>query len=111
MPTITIRVCEIDERRGQFTAHLEGRLLCTSRQPFLDDARVLLGEGADPDATLVMMRGETVSLRGRLGRAAGLVVEDNQLGKPVFHRFRRGEQGDGIAPSIEFDANSVSGAV
>ena len=42
------------DRHGQYTAALDGRDLVTSRQPFLDAARVLLSEGADPQTTLVM---------------------------------------------------------
>ena len=41
-------------RPGYFTAHVDGRLLCHSRQPFLDSARALLAAGYNADTVLVM---------------------------------------------------------
>jgi len=40
MPTI-ITIAAIPTRAGFFTARCDGRLLCRSRQPFLDGAREL----------------------------------------------------------------------
>ena len=93
---ITITARETSARQGQFEAYYGERLLCTSRQPFLDAARVLLAEGADPSATLVMMRGDTVSLRGPIGRAAKLSVsEATNDGKPRFVSYRPFKQAGG----------------
>jgi hypothetical protein len=61
---------------GKFAARLDGRELCVSTKPFLDDARVLLAEGADP-ATVLEMRHDgsaTVAMRSTVGTAAGLTV-------------------------------------
>jgi hypothetical protein len=78
------------KRHGVYTAALGGRDICTSRQPFLDAARVLLSEGADPRATL-MMRWATTgteSLRSPIGVAAKLTVEDGRDGVPRFRSYR-----------------------
>ena len=37
-----------------FDARIGGRLICTSREPFLESARVLLAEGVNPAAVLTM---------------------------------------------------------
>jgi hypothetical protein len=86
---ITIR--ESDRRPGVYEARYGGRLLCTSRQPLLDAARVFLAEGADRKARIVMRRegSDLDGLSASIGRAAKLTVEDNQLGKPIFRRFRK----------------------
>ena len=66
-------------RHGQYTAALDGRDLVTSRQPFLDSARVLLAEGFDPKSRLVMRWATTgtESLRSTIGYAAGLTVNES----------------------------------
>jgi len=50
----------------------------SSRQPFMDAARVLIENGRDPGAVLVMKHAGTdaVALRARLGTAARLTVEE-----------------------------------
>ena len=42
------RGCHVD----RFEAHLDGELICVSRQPRLDGARVLLKRGYSPDALM-----------------------------------------------------------
>jgi hypothetical protein len=79
-------------RPGLFTASLAGRDLCTSRQPFLDASRVLLGEGARPETALVMRWAETgtESLRSMIGVAAKLTVrEECHDGAPRFRSYRQ----------------------
>jgi hypothetical protein len=39
---------------GKFEARVDGRLLCTSRQPFLNAARTLLAEGVEPATPIIM---------------------------------------------------------
>jgi hypothetical protein len=87
--TITIDVRPYN-RRGQYTASLDGRDLCTSPQPFLDAARVLLAEGVEPDTVLVMRWAEsgTTSLRSTVGVAAKLTVEECSDGVPRFRSYR-----------------------
>jgi hypothetical protein len=89
MLTITIVVLPVG--RGRFAASLEatGRLLVTSRTPFLDAARVLLAEGHDPASVLQTHRPDRAvwDLRATIGRAARLTVrEDN--GPPQFAPYR-----------------------
>jgi hypothetical protein len=57
----------------------EGPLLCTSRQPFLQAARVLIALGHDPVTTLIMRHNHSKvgSLRARLGAAAGLSIDEH----------------------------------
>jgi len=75
------------EKGDRFHAHLGGRLLCTSRQPFLDAARVLLGEGHNPATVLVMLHGGTESPRSTIGHAAALTVKEPDRGRPHFARY------------------------
>ena len=57
----------------------DGPLLCTSRQPFLQAARVLIALGHDPVTTLAMRHKDSKveSLRARLGVAASLSVDEH----------------------------------
>jgi hypothetical protein len=60
-------------------ASLDGRVLVQlSRQPLLDAARVLVGEGHDPGAIITMRHvgSATDALRARLGVAARLTVAE-----------------------------------
>jgi len=74
---------------GLYEARLDGRLLCRSRTPFLDAARVLLSEGYDPSIKMLMLRaGSNVcSLTAMIGAAAKLSVEESANG-PVFRSYR-----------------------
>jgi hypothetical protein len=63
MITIIVTECTPGPRKwaGLFEARLasherarDGRLLCVSRQPFLDGCRVLIEEGLDPDTVMTM---------------------------------------------------------
>jgi hypothetical protein len=69
--------CEIDP--GRFAASIGDRIIVqSSRQPFLDAARVLVGEGHEP-GTMVTMRhagGTADAMRAKLGMAAGLTVAE-----------------------------------
>ena len=44
---ITLIVAPHKNRPGNFNAYVHDRLICTSRQPYYDGARVLLGEGVE----------------------------------------------------------------
>jgi hypothetical protein len=72
---------------GKFEARVDDRLLCTSRQPFLDAVRILLAEGVEP-ATPITMRHErtgTDSLISTVGKAAKLTVKEEP--SPRFRRW------------------------
>ena len=90
MTTIAVRECPPSPNRnwaGLFEAHLDDRLLCTSRQPFVTAARVLVSEGHDPDSTLVMRHaGSNVdALSAKLGVAARLTVNE---ARSAFERWK-----------------------
>jgi hypothetical protein len=78
------------ERPGHFRAQLGQRELGTSRQPFLDSARVLLGEGYDPTTVLVMRHtgGQPESLRATIGAAAKLAVAEGERDPPRFRAWK-----------------------
>jgi hypothetical protein len=64
---------------GRYEARLDGRLICISRQPLLDSARVLAAEAIDP-ATPIAMRHEGAAhngLRSTVGKAAKLTIEES----------------------------------
>ena len=87
--TIRILVESVD-RRGRSSASLpeDGTILVgSSRQPFLDAARVLIASGYDPDSWLESWRpGATAfALRGRLKIAAALTVDET---KTAFAKWK-----------------------
>jgi hypothetical protein len=77
-------------RLGHFRAQLAQRELVTSRQPLLDSARILLGEGCDPTTVLVMRHAgsQTESLRATIGAAAKLTVAEGELDPPRFRAWK-----------------------
>jgi hypothetical protein len=91
-PPTTIKIIiskEIEPRHGRFGASLpDGTVIVgSSRQPFLDAARVLIASGYDPDTWLEGWRaGATAfALRARLATAAGLTVDETRT---VFARWK-----------------------
>ncbi len=76
--------------RGRYHARLGHRLLCTSRNPFTDAARILAREGVSPATPLQMSREghDTVDLSGTIGAAARLTVLENERRGPVFIAHR-----------------------
>lgn len=67
--------------RGRYRAELaDGTVLCVSRQPFLDSARALIAAGYSRDIVLFGRRKGSAnwSLRGRLGDAAKLTVDETK---------------------------------
>ena len=91
-PPTTIKIIiskEIEPRHGRFGASLpDGTVLVgSSRQPFLDAARVLIAWGYDPDSWLEGWRpgAAAFALRGKLGIAAGLTVDETRT---VFARWK-----------------------
>jgi len=94
-------VAPITRRPGYYTARCDGRLLCRSRQPFLDSARELIAAGYPADAIMVMRHADSAfeSLRSTIGTAARLTVENTEQGKPDFRPWR-GPRSRGAAPLI-----------
>ena len=95
-------------RPGRFIACLGERVLhSATRQPLLDCARILLGEGADPTARIEMRHAgaEYVALSSTIGAAAKLtVVERDQGNGPVFEEWKRR---DSFAEALPVDLNDA----
>lgn len=77
--------------RGRFAALLGDRLLCESKTPFFDAARVLQREGVPGDTILTMSHAgsSTVAMRSTVREAAGLNVVDNDFDGPRFIAYRK----------------------
>jgi hypothetical protein len=110
-PPIVITVSPI-RTPGRFQASLastDDLLVRSSRQPFLDAARVLVGHGYDPLMILEMKHAgsDTVALRALLGKAAKLTVEEGPNG-PRFVAFRTGPKTRVAAPSIAPSAGATT---
>lgn len=96
---------------GQFEARLKERtvrLICTSREPLLDAARLLLAEGADAADTIVMRHAGTVfdAMSGQIGALARLTVEEGEKIGPRFRCWKAFSRCDVQAP-MRFDARPV----
>jgi hypothetical protein len=80
-PAQIVIVVTPDTRPGRYRACVENEEepLCVSRQPFLDGARKLLARGHDRRTMLVMRwaGSKDWALRGRLGAAAELTVDEH----------------------------------
>src|SRR5262249_33257680 len=89
---------------GRFRACVDGRVIVAStRQPFLDAARVLIGEGHDRRTILEMRRAgaDQVSLHGPLWAAAHLDVKDTKFVKHRPRRDVRAKADASLAPALE----------
>jgi hypothetical protein len=105
-----IVVAPIKLSPGHFQARLETTnelLVGSSRQPFLDAARVLIKNGHDPYAVLLMKHAgsDIVALKAPLAKAAKLGVEEGPNG-PRFVPFRTGPSV--AAPSIAPSTSAAS---
>jgi hypothetical protein len=118
---IDLHVFPSTDRHGQrqygsqgqlFDATVDGRMVALrTATPFVDAARVLLGEGVPADTEYVMRRaghGDEDALHSTIGVAAGLRVKDDSVGKPVFAKWeKRPEEANGKAvPAVRGEARS-----
>src|SRR5438067_5597720 len=72
-----------------------------SPSPVLASCRALVEAGHDPATPLHAYRGHTLALKVRsIGEGAKLTVEDNDIGKPVFRRWRNRAESGGAAPPV-----------
>jgi len=87
-------------------------IVASSRQPFLDAARVMLSEGHDPETMLIMRRPgcTTDDLRGKLRVAAKLTVKDNRVGRPTFVKHQADAESIAPAPYSDLDDSAATGA-
>jgi hypothetical protein len=76
---LSIVIVVTPRKASLFEARVDGVLLCTSRQPFCDAARVLLGQGLPSDTDLILRHegSPTHCLKAKLGTAAGLTVDES----------------------------------
>ena len=107
MHTVTVTVAPITSRPGYYTARADGRLLCRSRQPFLDGARRLLASGFPADTVIVMKCAGSVieALRSTIGRAAAHTVSEEAYRPPRFKRWKPRYMGEG-SPPVAYLRNS-----
>jgi hypothetical protein len=103
-PSLVIVVSPIGTSPGYFEARLATTnelLVKCSRQPFLDAARMLIDNGHDPNAVLLMKHAgsDIVALKAPLAKAAKLGVEEGPNG-PRFVPFRTGPRTRVAAPPI-----------
>jgi hypothetical protein len=86
---VIVVVAECKSSRGLFDAFLSDgtQLVRSSRQPFLDAARALIGAGYSPMVWVEKWRprGTEFSMRAQLGTAAGLTVDET---KTVFAKWK-----------------------
>lgn len=84
--TIVLTVKECERRDGTFNGWVDGKLVVErARIPFLNAARVLVAQGANPADILVMRHvvTGTDSLRAKVGVAAKLTVAEAKDGKSL----------------------------
>jgi hypothetical protein len=110
--SLVIIVSPIKISPGYFQARLKTTnelLVGSSRQPFLDAARVLIKNGRDPYAVLLMKHAgsDIVALKAPLAKAAKLGVEEGPNG-PRFVPFRTGPRPCVAAPSIAPSTSAAS---
>lgn len=76
--------------RGRYFAHLDGRLICTSKTPFFSSARILELEQVRGATPLTMTHGgsDTVCLTSTVAQAAALMVVENDAHGPRVARYR-----------------------
>ena len=104
---IIVTFAPITSRPGYYTARVGGRLLCRSRQPFLDGARRLLASGYPADTVIAMKRVGSVieALHSTVGRAAALTVSEEENRPPRFKRWKPRYMGEG-SPPVAYLRNS-----
>ena len=104
-----VTIAPIPTRPGCYTARCNGRLLCRSRQPFLDSARELLATGYPADTIIVMRHaGSAVeSVRATVGAAAALTVSEEANRPPRFKLWKPRSVGEGSS-AIAFRARGAT---
>jgi hypothetical protein len=84
---ITLDVRPIGQ--GKFEGRVDGELIVTSRQPFLDAARALIRAGGPADALFQMRHSTgTIGLKSILGVAASLTIDERNEGRVKFKRWQ-----------------------
>jgi hypothetical protein len=83
---LVIRPNTITNAGTRYDTFCNGRLLCTSRTPFLSAARVLQEQGFPPNLMISLWHEGSAhpSLRATIGQAAGLTVRETSKDGPVL---------------------------
>lgn len=91
MSAIQIIVHPKPNRQGHYDAYLGDDLLCSSRLPFFDGARALLGKGLPPTLMVTMRhhdRAYPSFVPMPLGQAAQLSVAENDASGPKLIKHK-----------------------
>jgi hypothetical protein len=93
---------------GRFEARVGDLVICVSRQPLLDGARVLLAD-YPPETALIMRHAgsNTDALRSTIGAASRLTVEEGDRTGPKLRRWKPYSRGGG-QPPIDLNAEEAS---
>lgn len=94
---------------GHYDAVVNAEMLVrSSRTPFCDAARVLLGRGVDSNSWLIMRHTgtETNSLQGKVGVAAKLMATEGEREGPRFRRWMPPPSREG-SPSTRKEASAA----
>jgi hypothetical protein len=97
--------------RGRFDASVDGRYILTSRSPFLDTARILAAQGADPATRIGLMHegSDRIAMRSTIGIAAGLIVEEGDRLALRKHRSPGAVERSPAADSSSADVGTGQG--
>ncbi|WP_157934167.1 hypothetical protein [Microvirga ossetica] len=76
--------------RGRFSASIDGRVICESRTPLFDAARILYREGIPPETVIAMSHegSQVVSMVSTVGKAAKLTVIERDDRGLTFETYR-----------------------
>jgi hypothetical protein len=106
---LEIEIQELQTKPGRFSATLPNghTIVTSSRTPFLDAARALLSQGANPNDTLQAHHkgSSTIALRGNLGRMAKLTVIEEQIAGLRIRQWEPIEQSPFPAPPAKERTN------
>lgn len=92
--------------RGRYHASVDGRYICSTRQPFLDAARCLAAQGIDPSTPIALVHAgsDTISMRSTIGVAAGLSVEEGD--RLTLRRYRPPSAVEGL-PAADSSSTDI----
>jgi len=95
--------------RARYRMTIDGRDYGTSNTPLFTAARLLLNEGHDPETILQMRHdGSSIpSMKGRIGRLAGLTVIEDEKRGPRFGSYRPFSRDTGT-PQTAFEGQGAT---
>jgi hypothetical protein len=96
---IAIATTPTSTNPGHFNAWFGERLLTTSRAPFLDACRILVGEDVPGETVASMRHVDSKTIAATLAGAAASTVDENL--RPRFRRWQAWDSAPFNAPSRE----------